>query len=119
MSAIGLPPTPHGSKQRHCRSSLSTRIPVYSSRAESGDWQAASLISTASSSQVSTSCKRTVPTRLDGRSPAGSNAFDGPLLGWPSASALRTTHSAFFGHPEVIPARDIRFEFERDEIALA
>src|SRR5207244_135752 len=69
----------------------------------------ADLISTASSSEVSTSCKRTVPTRLDGRSPAGSNAFDGSLLGWPSASALCTTHSAFFGHPEVIPERDIRF----------
>ena len=73
---------------------LSTRSPVYSSQAESGDWQAASLISTASS-EVSTSCKRTLPTRLDGRSPTGSNTFDGPLLGWPSASALRTTHSAF------------------------
>jgi hypothetical protein len=32
---------------------------------------------------------------------------------------VRTTDSAFFGHPEVIPERDIRFEFERDEIALA
>jgi hypothetical protein len=78
-----------------CRSSLSTRSPVCSSRAESGDWRAASLISTASSSEVSTSCKRAVPTRLGGRSPAGSNAFDGPLLGWPSGSALRTSHSVF------------------------
>jgi hypothetical protein len=31
---------------------------------------------------------------------------------------LRTNHSPFFRHPEVIPERDIRFEFERDEIAL-
>ena len=31
--------------------------------------------------------------RLGGRSPAGSKAFDGPLLGWPSGSALRTTLS--------------------------
>jgi haloalkane dehalogenase len=62
--------------------------------AEPGVFITASLISTASS-EVSTSCKRTLPTRLDGRSPTGSNTFDGPLLGWPSASALRTTHSAF------------------------
>ena len=26
---------------------------------------------------------------------------------------------SLFGHPEVIPERDIRFEFEQDEIALA
>ena len=49
---------------------------MYSSRAESGDWRAASLTIAASLSQASTSCKRTVPTRLDGRSPAGSNEFE-------------------------------------------
>src|SRR4029077_8857423 len=40
-----------------------------------------SLISTASSSEVSTSYKRALPTRLGGRSPAGSNEFDDPLVG--------------------------------------
>src|SRR6266853_1691390 len=40
--------------------------------------------------------KRTVPTRLDRRSPAGSNAFDGPLLGWPRSprrSSDQWTHA--------------------------
>ena len=33
--------------------------------------------------------------RLGARLPAGSNAFDRALLGWPSGSALRTSQSVF------------------------
>jgi haloalkane dehalogenase len=60
------------------QSSLSTWRLAYSSRAASGHSRAAFLASTALSSEVSTSCKRTIPMRLDGRSRAGSNGFDWP-----------------------------------------
>jgi hypothetical protein len=70
---------------RRCRSSLSTWSPACSShRVGSRTWRAASPTSTTSSSKVSTSCRRTGPTRSEGRSPAGSNGFDGPSLGRPS-----------------------------------